>query len=741
MRTFLQLWTLSWGSLPEETEETIMTATATTIARTELDQPELDRPTRQPDHPDSGHSTRWSLPALGGITLISAFMNFYQLGQNGFGNLYYAAGVRSMLDSLHNFFFVSFDPGGFVTLDKPPLGFWLQAASARLFGFTPFAVLLPQALAGVLAVLLLYHLVRRHFGATAGLLAALALALSPVSVVTNRNNTIDSTLALVMLLGAWAVLRAVETGRLRYLLLSAALVGLGFNVKMLEAYLVVPAFGLVYLLAAPHRWPRRIGHLVLAGALLVAVSVPWMLAVDLTPADQRPYVDSTQDNSELSLAIGYNGIDRLVGMFRGSRGVLGITTGQSSNSQGSAQGPAGFPGGAPPSAQDNLLQQGMSPDGVPFSRGQRAPRQGAPGGGMFNTGVAGPLRLFQSELGGQIGWILPMAIFGIVAVAWQRRPYLKADRRLQSLALWGTWLLTMGVFFSVANFFHPYYLTVMAPAVAALFGIGLVTMWRDVSRGGWRGLLLPIALGATAYTQARLLANYPTYGQWLVPLLYVVCAASATLIVTRLMLGLVSWPSLALRLVRVGTFAVGLAVLSLLVAPAIWGGIPVIEGQAQMLPEAGPSGTGGFGGMRGIGGAVGSVAGLGGAHFGESSSADQALTSYLVANQGSAKYLVAVQSSNEADSLILATNKPVMALGGFSGSDPILTTDELTSLVRAGVVRFFLVRSGGFGQPPRALGPGGQNGITSWVTQNCTPVSAGASGYGGQLYDCQPAGS
>src|SRR5271167_3965026 len=168
----------------------------------------------EPDYPTETVQKRLpilSLLALVGITFISVFMNFFQLGQNGFGNLYYAAGVRSMLNNWHNFFFVSYDPGGFVTLDKPPLGFWLQVASARLFGFTPFSVFLPQALAGVLSVILLYSLLRRHFGVAAGLLAALALALSPISVVTNRNITIDSTLALTLLVGAWAVLRAAET--------------------------------------------------------------------------------------------------------------------------------------------------------------------------------------------------------------------------------------------------------------------------------------------------------------------------------------------------------------------------------------------------------------------------------------------------------------------------------------------------------------------------------------------------
>ena len=295
-----------------------MAETSTTIAQVE------------PEHPIAQRIQKrfpaWHQLALGGITIISIFMNFFQLGQNGFGS-YYPAAVRSMMDNWHNFFFAAYDPGGFVTIDKPPVGFWLDVASARLFGFTSFSILLPQALAGVLSVLLLYYLVRRHFGVAAGLLAALALALSPISVVTNRNITIDSTLALTLLVGAWAVLRAAETGRLRWLLLSAAIVGIGFNIKMLEAYLVVPAFGLLYLLAAPRSLWKRIGHLALAGMLLLVISLSWVVAVDLTPASQRPYVGSTQDNSELSLAIGYNGIERLLGSFgRGFGGGLRANT-------------------------------------------------------------------------------------------------------------------------------------------------------------------------------------------------------------------------------------------------------------------------------------------------------------------------------------------------------------------------------------------------------------------------------
>jgi 4-amino-4-deoxy-L-arabinose transferase-like glycosyltransferase len=664
-------------------------------------------------------SSLWHKLALSGIMLISIFMNFFQLGQNGFGNLYYAAGVRSMLDNWHNFFFVSYDPGGFVTIDKPPLGFWLQVASAKLLGFTPFSVFLPQAIAGVLSVLLLYYLVRRHFGVAAGLLAALALALSPISVVTNRNITIDSTLALVLLLGAWAVMRAAETGRLRWLLLSAVIVGIGFNVKMLEAYLVVPAYGLLYLLAAPKSIWKRVGHLALAALVLLAISFSWALAVDLTPASLRPYVGSSQDNSEISLALGYNGINRLIGQFglggNASRG----------NGRAFSGGPTPtFPGTPPTGANGNAAQ---------------APPAGF--GGAFESGAPGPLRLFNEPLAGQIAWLLPMAILGAVALAWQRRPRFQEDRQQQSLVLWGTWLLTMGVFFSVASFFHQYYMTEMAPAICALFGIGLVVMWHDYRRPGWRGWLLPIALIVTVAEQIHILTHYPAWGQWLIPLLVVLCAIAVVVLASA---------RIAPRIGVIaphGRFllpALGAGVLALMLAPTVWAAVPVIQNTTAQLPVAGPSQANGFSGNFAGGG-------------GDNGGTNQALVSYLLANQGKATYIVATPSSMTADSIILATNKPVMALGGFGGSDPILTTNQLAALVSKGTVRYFLLGSfggGGRQAPPQFQdqipeqfrdfirggdreGFGDRGALTSWVTQHCTVVT-GIVG-GNQLYDCATA--
>jgi len=711
-------------------------------------------PQAQPEHPieQRGQNSflTWHRLALGAITLISVFMNFYRLGQNGFGTFYPAA-VRSMMDNWHNFFFASYDPGGFVTIDKPPVGFWFEVLSAKIFGFNSVSILLPEALAGVLAVLLLYYLVRRHFGVVAGLLAALALALSPISIVTNRNDTIDSILALTILVGAWAVLRAAETGKLRWLLLSAAIVGIGFNIKMMEAYLVVPAYGLLYLLAAPISIWKRVGHLALAALLLLVVSFSRIVAVDLTPASQRPYVDSTQDNSELSLALGYNGIERLLSQFGrgfggGARGAGGNTPANTSNSSGNTNG-NGTPFTNGNGGSTNAARNGTS----------RQPGGFGGAGGLFATGNPGPLRLFTEPLGSQIVWLLPLAILGMIALAWQRRPRLQIDRQQQSLLFWGMWLLTMGIFFSVAGFFHQYYMTEMAPAIAALFGIGLVVMWQDYRRPGWRGWLLPFALIVTAAEQIYILNSYPTWSQVLVPIIAVLCIIAAVMLIGARIAPRIKVKAPGTRFLVPALCA---GILALLLAPTVWAAIPVTQGTQADLLLAGPTQTGDGGGNF--------AGGRGG-----NTNTDTALIRYLEANQGTTKFLVAVPSSMTADSIILATNKPVMSLGGFSGSDPILTTSQLATLVKNGTVRFFLMNSfNGGGQIPSQIldqlspqirerlqsGSGGgfggfggqQSSLTTWVTQHCktvpasqwqtSPTSTGSGGFGSarasQLYDC-----
>jgi 4-amino-4-deoxy-L-arabinose transferase-like glycosyltransferase len=267
---------------------------------------------------DGGSRSRlWPLLFLAAILALALALRGWRLGASGFITPYYMAGVRSMTLSWHNFFFNAFDPTGFVSLDKPPIAFWAQTLSVKTFGFSPFSVLLPQLLEGLLSILLLYHLVKRAFGTGAGLLAALFLALTPIAIAVDRSNNTDTGLVLTLLLAAWALSHSVETGRCYFLLLSAALVGIGFNVKMLVAFGVLPVFILLYFVGGQIPLRRRIGHLAAAGLVLAAVSLAWTAVYDLTPPQKRPFVDSTTGNSMFELIVAENFIKRFV--LRGDR--------------------------------------------------------------------------------------------------------------------------------------------------------------------------------------------------------------------------------------------------------------------------------------------------------------------------------------------------------------------------------------------------------------------------------------
>src|ERR687885_1972862 len=474
----------------------------------------------------------WYRLALAVVLILSAFLNLFRLTNEGYGIPYYAAAVKNMLTSWHNFFFVSFD-AGFVSVDKPPLGLWIQAASAWLFGFHELSLLLPQALAGIFCVALLYHLVGRAFGPVAGLLAALVLAVTPISVATSRNNTMDVLLVLSVLLAAWAVIRAAETGQLRWLLLGAVMGGLGFNIKMLEAFLVLPAFYLLYLLGAPVSWRRRFVNLGVATAVLLLVSLSWVVVVDLTPADQQPYVGSSSNNSELDLILGYNGLDRLSGIAFGSKGSM----------------PAGTLGG--------------------------------PGLGAEQIGEPGPFRLLDQHYARQIGWLLPLAVVGLLAASWQRRLRLPLDRRHQALVLWGTWFLTAATYFSVAGGGHRYYAVMLAPAVAALVGAGVMALWSDYRSSGPEEWFLPLALVIVAVLHVRMLAGYEEWSSRLTPMIVGLClTAAAVLVVLRLK------PK-----PKVGAYAAvatAVGVLALLIAPTVWASYQVFQGPRGPLPAAGP---------------------------------------------------------------------------------------------------------------------------------------------------------
>jgi 4-amino-4-deoxy-L-arabinose transferase-like glycosyltransferase len=379
--------------------------------------------------------------ALAAVLALSAVLNINHLSRNGYANTFYSAAVRSMLHSFHNFFFVSFDPGGMVTVDKPPFGMWVQGLSAALFGFHPLSLLLPEAIAGVLAVAALYWVVTPRFGPTAGVMSALALAVFPSFVAVSRDNNLDAVLILLMILACGLGLRAIDSGRLLTLLGCAVLVGVAFNTKTLAAYLVVPGLALGYLVCAPGSLVRRSTQLLAAGAVLALVSASWSLVVELTPASQRPFVGGSVNNTERDLTFGYNGFGRVEGQVGGpgripvvfKHGSLAHIEKEALRARAAAQGrgaggsasnasspnPAAAPSpavGAHPAQSGAQSSHHARPvvKKVALSKYLRNGRLRYP---VAFGGPTGPLRLFEEGLGGQAGWMLPFALVGLIALA------------------------------------------------------------------------------------------------------------------------------------------------------------------------------------------------------------------------------------------------------------------------------------------------------------------------------------
>ncbi|WP_026973681.1 ArnT family glycosyltransferase [Alicyclobacillus contaminans] len=670
---------------------------------------------------------QWNHTVLAIILAVSAFLNLYALQKEGYGNAYYAAAIKSMLMSWHNFFYNSFDPNGFITIDKPPVDFWIQALFAWVFGYHGWALLLPQALAGVGSVAVLYVLVRRVFGVSAGLIAAAVLALTPIAVAVQRTNEVDGLLVLVMLLTTWCFWRALETRRLRWLIYAAVLEGVGFNVKMMEAYLILPALYLVYWFATHGGWRRKLVHLGVFTVVLAAVSFSWPMAVDMTPAADRPYVGSSQTNSEMELIFGYNGLSRLTGNmgmgggthrfgtgtvanganeipgygWPGGRGFaegwsngdrLGAASGNNSSGNSDSGNSAMSPGDGPWRGDG----RGMMDNGYRFTGGPngRAP-QGMRGGGMFNTGQPGVLRLFQSSLRDQISWLLPMALLSLAPLLRRVRWRRKLTRKETGALYWGLWLLPMAAFYSIAGFFHQYYLITMAPGIAALTGAGLVRMWKDLRvKRRWRWYLLVVFLLNIAF-ELLIVQAYPSVRA---PLLVGTAVAAALGI-----LFLVSWWRSGIG----SQTGIALSLAALLVGPGFWSLTPILYGVNTSMPAAGPTASQGFGGRA-------MSFGNNGMDGGVDSALIQYLEKHYQASPGS--YLVATENANTAAPIIIETGLPVMAMGGFSGSDPALTVSELEALTKAGKLKYFLVE--GMRMPGRT----GQSAVMQWIQQHCKQV-------------------
>jgi 4-amino-4-deoxy-L-arabinose transferase-like glycosyltransferase len=595
-------------------------------------------------------SPRWEWFTLATILALAAVLNFYRLDQNGFGNTYYATTVWSMSRSWHNWFFASFDPGGFVTVDKPPLGFWLQVASVWMFGFHGAALLLPQAIAGTVSVWLLYRVVRQHFSGPAALGSALVLAVSPINVVSNRDNTLESLLVLVLLLAALALTQALKHGSLRWLLVVGVCLGLGFNIKMLEAYLVVPAFTAAYLLAAPLPWRARLLHLALAGTLMLLVSFAWIAAVELTPAASRPYVGSSYHNSELDLVFAYNGVQRLFG--------------------------------------------------TPWTH---APQAGNP------IGAPGPLRLFTSAMASQIAWWLPLAVVPLLVFAGQFWRALRRERPTRQLSpaqgmtlLWGAWLLTMVIFFSQAVFINVYYLAVLSPALAALAGIGLAQFWSAAQTRQWQGWVLLVGVVGTVGEQGIILSQQQTWNPWLFPVVALLAGLTAGILFAR---QVPARPTRPLSRAAV----VGLT-LTLGLAPLLWTCSSLHRDAVVGLPVSGPL--------------------QGDTSPAVAPSADPQLIAYLQQHRDGATFLAATVDTDAATPLIFSTGAPVMAMGGYTGFDPILTTKTLAEAIATNEVRFFYLPSSNLTpQQAQQMYPAATdfttqytNSLTHWVAQQCRAV-------------------
>jgi 4-amino-4-deoxy-L-arabinose transferase-like glycosyltransferase len=617
--------------------------------------------------------------ALGGVLALSAVLSTRNLSQNGYANTFYSAAVKSMLHSLHNFLYVSFDAGGLVTIDKPPLALWLQAGSAKLFGFSPLSLLLPQAIVSVISVAVLYRMVSRRLGPTAALCSALALAVFPSFVAVSRDNGVDPLLILLMILACGAALSAIESGHWRPLLLCAVLVGLAFNTKTLAAYLIVPGIALAYVLCAPGTLLRRMTSLLAAGVLVAIVSFSWIAFVELTPASQRPYVGSSTNNTELGLTFDYNGFGRVEGE-NGGPGQITAAAGAGlqivprhrtvHSARRTASGAVRAATAPAPVAQEPPR---FLPDG----------RLASP---LFFAEPAGPLRLFESGLADQSAWLLPFALFGVIALGLLALLGERSSRnpRLATMIVFGGWLLAEAAILSFSKgIVHPYYASAMGPGAAVMVGAGAASLTWLARRRRWALVLAVCAVAATVAVQIVILEEQH-YMLWLIPVLIGVAVAGLCL----------------MALPRVAAAGMALALGVLLIAPGVYAATTWLAPVEGTFPAAGPYEATATGEL-------------------DSTPAelrlDHNLISYLAKQTTGSRWAVLTDAAPTAAPLILL-GVHAGALGGYGGTDPTLDGPGLARLVMRHEARYVLL--GG------AYASRGGNLATKAVLRACKIVPA-----------------
>lgn len=652
----------------------------------------------------------WIRPSAAALLAFTAVLYLWNLEATGYANSFYAAAIQAGTKDWTALLFGSLDAGNAITVDKPPAALWIPALVGRVFGFSPLSMLVPQALMGVAAVGLLYLTVKRISGPAAGLLAGGMLALTPVAALMFRFNNPDALLTVCLVLAAYLTTRAIEKAGWKWLAAAGAVIGLAFLTKMLQGFLIVPGLALAYLWAAPTSLGRLLLHLLAAAGGIVLVAGSYIALFQLTPASARPYMAGSETNSFLELTFGYNGLGRITG----SEGGMG----------------GGMPGGG-----------------------------GGMGGNVGFGGTAGITRMFGNSFGGEVSWLLPSALILLVAGLWLTRREARTSRTRAALVLWGGWLLvTAGILSFMSGTVHPYYAVALAPAIAALVGIGAVELWRG--RAYWPArTTLAAAVLAGAVWSAVLLGRDATWLPWMrvaVVILGVLAAVALTLRLDSLKVV----PARFRRMACAAVVAVSLLAGGL--GSTAWTFATAAQPHSGSIPTAGPTasvmgGPGGQGGRAGFAGPGTSGSGLadgpgvapdgsglvpngstdGGSPFGGSAdrgavpgsamgldgagTANSELAALLKAS--TAKWSGIVSGASQAASLELATDTSVIALGGWNGGDPYPTLAHFQEKVANGEIGYF-ISGGGMGG---GGGRGGNSEVAAWVAANFEAQTVGNS--------------
>ncbi|MFE3033705.1 ArnT family glycosyltransferase [Streptomyces canus] len=662
---------------------------------------------------------RWARPAFLGLLAATLLLYLYDLSSSGYANSFYSAAVQAGSQSWKAFFFGSLDAGNAITVDKPPASLWPMELSVRIFGLNSWAILAPEVLMGVGSVAVVYASVRRRFSPAAGLIAGAVLALTPVAALMFRFNNPDAMLALLMALACYFVVRALEDGRTKWLLWAGAAIGFAFLAKTLQAFLILPPLAIVYAVCAPVPVRKRFGQLAAATLALVVSGGWWVAIVELWPASSRPYIGGSQNNSFLELTFGYNGFGRLSGDETGSVG-------------------------------------------------------GGGGGGTGQWGATGWNRMFNSEIGGQISWLLPAALILLVAGLVATRRLKRTSVTRGSFLVWGgSLLMTMVVFSYMAGIFHQYYTVALAPYIAAVIGMGAGVLWEKRAEL-WASITLAASVVAAASWSYVLLNRTSDYLPWLKYLILIGGLVAA--------LGLIFAGRISRRLALA---AASLGLVASLAGPTAYTISTLQEGHTGSIVTAGPAGasmmggggpggggagrggfgggmpgqngngtqnqqgngTGGFpgggmpgqnqqngngstqgqqgapGGQTGDGGGMGGGGGVGGLLNG--ASVTSAAKKLLETDSSKYTWVAAAIGAQNAASYQLSTGDPVMAIGGFNGTDPSPTLAQFKEYVADGRIHYFIAGGSGGGMGGSSSGTSSQ--ITSWVEANFKKVTVGSA--------------